>query len=1081
MKITGGKIWATFGGTPVHNDASGSVEISGAVEIKAKDSTQSAVVIKTSGAQLKLGGSPVIQGTINAWVGKLEVPHGDGFNPGNKRYTLTLKGTPGVQVGDVAVDNGKRFIRNFKLTNENLYLTTTSSSIDLLVTDIEPSLDYVVTGSNGTFSALYGGTEEVPNASGTLDAVIQGIGVDAMGDPCGVWFGNSSTTLDIGSGTATFENGPGFTWGGLTLYGKITSASNSATVCVKGITITTNADITNSGSGDGITLKPNGGTLNITGGSVTAASGSAVSNLLPMGGGISSVLNISSPAVLSSANYQEGINELAGGTLNITLGSSVNINGGTIRNTGGGNAIFSKGSISLTGSPDINGPIRVDTPSRKISVDNSFVPGSKSYSLTVYELSGSILGEVVVAGGAAFINSFLITNKGYDLITSGDDLVAATASQKISLVPVANKDFGSAMVGYAAPSAYSVTVCNGGNQETGDLSIALSGADADSFALSKTEIDSMGVDGTDSFTVAPKEGLSAKAYNAIVTVSGGAGIAARSFAVKFKVLAPTITFNANSGIVTPATMQTDAAGKLISLPTPTRSGSYSFDGWFTAANGGSKITTNTVFSADTTIYAHWTYTGGSGGSGGGSGSGGSGGSSSSSGGSGGSSSGSNIPSSPSGSGTSNSGTSVTINPPSSNNPNAPTQGEIRVHGITDNNGGVTADVTSQTITDAFDKVLEQAKRNGSEKNGISLILNVSTGSQHTNNLTVNLPKEVLDTIIDKGITNIVIAVNGFDIVISMDLAAVREMNRQARGNVSLAATRIDNGTLSSNSRAAIGSRPVFDLKVNHSNSRRVQSFGSGSISVTIPYTLGTNELAGNVQAVYVDESGNVHWLANSVYDSVNKVLRFSTNHFSTYGVGYKQDVPNFTDISAHWAKEDIAFVANRGLLGGTSADSFSPNTAMTRGMFVTALGRLANADVSAYKQSSFNDVKSDAYYMAYVEWASKNSIVNGTGNGEFAPDQSITREQMAVMMQSYAKAISFTLPKVHGENTFGDNSKISAYAKDAVKQIQMAGVISGKNGNTFDPQGTATRAEVSAVLRRFVELTVSSDTAQAGQ
>lgn len=83
-------------------------------------------------------------------------------------------------------------------------------------------------------------------------------------------------------------------------------------------------------------------------------------------------------------------------------------------------------------------------------------------------------------------------------------------------------------------------------------------------------------------------------------------------------------------------------------------------------------------------------------------------------------------------------------------------------------------------------------------------------------------------------------------------------------------------------------------------------------------------------------------------------------------------------------------MANRELLSGTSATTFSPNTAMTRGMFVTALGRLADADVSTYKQSSFADVKNDAYYMGYIEWASKNNIVKGIGDGKFASDQSIT-------------------------------------------------------------------------------------------
>ncbi|NLK36607.1 MAG: S-layer homology domain-containing protein, partial [Epulopiscium sp.] len=307
--------------------------------------------------------------------------------------------------------------------------------------------------------------------------------------------------------------------------------------------------------------------------------------------------------------------------------------------------------------------------------------------------------------------------------------------------------------------------------------------------------------------------------------------------------------------------------------------------------------------------------------------------------------------------------------------------------------------------------------------------------------------------------------------IGMDLASIKEINNQAKTDVNLTATRTDTSHLNEDAKQAIGSRPVFGLKVNYDSDKYVQNFGSGSVSVAIPYALGANEKAENVKAVYVDDKGKVHWLENSTYDIKEKVLRFSTNHFSIYGIGYRQTSTSttFTDISNHWAKEDIEIVVNRGLFSGTSATTFSPNMAMTRGMFVTTLGRLENADVSAYTKSSFSDVKSDAYYMGYIEWANKNNVVTGVGDNKFAPEQSITREQMAVIMSNYAKASDFTMPKVHTENTFADNAKISIYAKEAVKQMQMAGVLSGKNGNLFDPQGTATRAEVSAVLRRFMD------------
>ncbi len=112
--------------------------------------------------------------------------------------------------------------------------------------------------------------------------------------------------------------------------------------------------------------------------------------------------------------------------------------------------------------------------------------------------------------------------------------------------------------------------------------------------------------------------------------------------------------------------------------------------------------------------------------------------------------------------------------------------------------------------------------------------------------------------------------------------------------------------------------------------------------------------------------------------------------------------------------------------------------------------------------------------MGYVEWATKNGIAKGIGDGKFAPEQKITREQMAVIIANYAKVMRINLPKVQGENTFADNPKISTYAQEAVNAMQMAGVISGKEGNEFDPQGTATRAEVSAVVMRFVKLMINS-------
>ncbi|MEA4986546.1 MAG: S-layer homology domain-containing protein, partial [Anaerovorax sp.] len=409
-----------------------------------------------------------------------------------------------------------------------------------------------------------------------------------------------------------------------------------------------------------------------------------------------------------------------------------------------------------------------------------------------------------------------------------------------------------------------------------------------------------------------------------------------------------------------------------------------------------------------------------------------------------------------------SNTTVTTPPSTTENPNPPTEVIVAVKPAVSGDT-VSADVSEKTVDNAITKAQAEAKKHGTSENGIMVEIKVDTKNTKAENITTGLPKESVDALVKAGAKELRITSEIADI--SLNLDTLKEIQKQVGADVKVTAKKVDNNTLSSEAKKIVGNRPVYDFAITGTNGKKVTDFGSGSVSVSIPYTLGANENAANVVAYYIDSNGNITEMPNSVYDPVTKTLSFVTDHFSRFAVGYKAINVKFTDITNHWAKDSIEFVAARGLLKGTGDNKFSPNTSMTRGMFVTALGRLAEIDPAKYTKSSFTDVKADAYYMPYVEWASKNGIVNGIGDGKFAPEQSITREQMAVIMANYAKAIGFELSKVHAENIFADSAKISSYAKDAVKAMQMAGVLAGKNGNKFDPQGTATRAEVSAVLK----------------
>lgn len=421
---------------------------------------------------------------------------------------------------------------------------------------------------------------------------------------------------------------------------------------------------------------------------------------------------------------------------------------------------------------------------------------------------------------------------------------------------------------------------------------------------------------------------------------------------------------------------------------------------------------------------------------------------------------------------------VIVTPPTPQQPNAPTRAEVEVAATVDNNGNATVSITEEVIAAAYNKALAEAQKSGKEQNGVAVVLRINTGSQPVTSFTINLPKTVQNSIAVKGLVSTEVLVP-WNLAISFDAAAMQAINRQAQGDVKITVAQGTGNSLSSDSaQKAIGSRPALTLRLQGADGLEVQGLGAGSITVSMPYALGADDKAENVQAVFVDEKGRLVWLLDSVYYAEEQVLRFAASNAGTYGVGYKQTSTSFTDTAGHWANGDINYVASRGLLVGTANNTFSPDMAMTRGMFVTAIGRLANADVSGYRQSSFTDVKSGAYYLPYIEWASANKIIHGVGNGRFVPDQAITREQLAVIIGNYTQALGFKLPQVRAEVNFADSAKISGYAKGYVRQVQMAGLMNGKDGGRFDPQGTATRAELAAVLRRLEQLLASRELKQ---
>ncbi|HCX60854.1 S-layer homology domain-containing protein [Sedimentibacter sp.] len=175
------------------------------------------------------------------------------------------------------------------------------------------------------------------------------------------------------------------------------------------------------------------------------------------------------------------------------------------------------------------------------------------------------------------------------------------------------------------------------------------------------------------------------------------------------------------------------------------------------------------------------------------------------------------------------------------------------------------------------------------------------------------------------------------------------------------------------------------------------------------------------------------------------------------------------DVETHWALNSIQFVYDRGIMTGTSAEQFSPDARMSRGMLITALGRLAGINTLDFTSGSFNDVDMSSYYGPYAEWSLRSNITRGTGNNNFSPDSPVTREELAVILVNFASAMRYYLPSGEGAQSFADNSTISPWAMEAIEIMRNADIMQGDPDNNFNPKAPATRAEIAAVLQRFIE------------
>jgi hypothetical protein len=181
-------------------------------------------------------------------------------------------------------------------------------------------------------------------------------------------------------------------------------------------------------------------------------------------------------------------------------------------------------------------------------------------------------------------------------------------------------------------------------------------------------------------------------------------------------------------------------------------------------------------------------------------------------------------------------------------------------------------------------------------------------------------------------------------------------------------------------------------------------------------------------------------------------------------------IPSFSDIEGHWAKPYIQYCLEKNLFQGTSAVAFEPDRAMNRAMLVTVLWRMAGSPAANATEPLYGDVPRGAWYAPAVNWCAENGVVAGFDDGLFRPLDDLTREQTAAILYRWERLQGGGFEEEYTAGLSYDDAKdISDWAYEAVAWCSMEGIMTGLGGNRFEARGGATRAQVAAVLERYLE------------
>lgn len=404
---------------------------------------------------------------------------------------------------------------------------------------------------------------------------------------------------------------------------------------------------------------------------------------------------------------------------------------------------------------------------------------------------------------------------------------------------------------------------------------------------------------------------------------------------------------------------------------------------------------------------------------------------------------------------------------------------VKVEGTTAHN-----DKTVQVTLDPTvrDEAIDLAETSGG--NFDFVIVPTDTGIN--NNYYLELNRDDLDTLLSSSLHSLTLIAN--DVILTFDRNAIKHIGDNTVEYVTLS---VENPTLTEDASALFGTRPFFSIGIIADDETVITSLSNGSAMITIPYSAPSNEAHGQIlggrlreialeSRTIIPTTGYdylVDYQHKSLYEG--EYLRCLLNETGVYGVVYRDLSSTLEDVSTHWAQSYLQFTDARRVYEVMTL--VEADAKITRGIYVSVLALLEQADISAYVgRSSFVDVDAHSSYGPYIEWAFRNGIVTGMGEGVFDPDAEITREQMAVMLQQYIKTISADLPAISTNSQYTDNENIQDWASGAVHYVQSIGLMQGYLDGSFGPQDFTSYGEHAVAIQNLVDQLLSLTTVNIG-